>query len=134
MGLFIGLMSGTALDGVDGVLAELPDSGSDGSIRVLAHVHRAMPAALGAELLALNRSGPDELHRAALAAHGIVDLYAESVASLLADGATAAQAVTAIGAHGQTVRHRPREFDATGYTVQLLDGALLAERCGIDVV
>lgn len=134
MGLFIGLMSGTSLDGVDGVLAELPDAGSDGSIRVLAHVHRAMPAALGAELLALNRSGPDELHRAALAAHGVVDLYADAVAGLLADSATAAQAVTAIGAHGQTVRHRPREFDATGYTVQLLDGALLAERCGVDVV
>ncbi len=41
---------------------------------------------------------------------------------------------TRVGAHGQTVRHRPGEFDASGYTVQLLGGALLAELCGIDVV
>ena len=48
-------------------------------------------------------------------------------------GASAAQ-VRAIGAHGQTVRHRPQEFDGTGYTLQLMNGALLAELCGIDVV
>jgi anhydro-N-acetylmuramic acid kinase len=42
--------------------------------------------------------------------------------------------VRAIGAHGQTVRHRPGEFDGTGYTVQLLNGALLAELCDADVV
>jgi anhydro-N-acetylmuramic acid kinase len=41
--------------------------------------------------------------------------------------------VQAIGAHGQTVRHRPGEFDGTGYTLQLMNGALLAELTGIDV-
>jgi anhydro-N-acetylmuramic acid kinase len=46
----------------------------------------------------------------------------------------AQQPVTAIGAHGQTVRHRPQEFDATGYTTQLCNGALLAEIAGVDVV
>jgi anhydro-N-acetylmuramic acid kinase len=45
-----------------------------------------------------------------------------------------AQAVRAVGSHGQTVRHRPGEFDGTGYTLQLNQPALLAERCGIDVV
>lgn len=135
MGLYVGLMSGTSLDGVDGVLAELPEADDPAApLQVRAHAHVPMPAALGAELLALNRSGPDEIHRAALAAHGLVELYAATVRQLLAGSRTPAGAVTAIGAHGQTVRHRPREFDATGYTVQLLDGALLAERCGIDVV
>jgi anhydro-N-acetylmuramic acid kinase len=42
--------------------------------------------------------------------------------------------VKAIGAHGQTVRHRPQEFDGTGYTLQLCQPALLAELTGIDVV
>jgi anhydro-N-acetylmuramic acid kinase len=42
--------------------------------------------------------------------------------------------VTAIGCHGQTVRHRPREFDGVGYTIQLNAPALLAELTGIDVV
>jgi anhydro-N-acetylmuramic acid kinase len=44
--------------------------------------------------------------------------------------ATPARAVRAIGAHGQTVRHRPEQ----GYTLQLIDGARLAERAGIPVV
>jgi anhydro-N-acetylmuramic acid kinase len=61
-------------------------------------------------------------------------LYADVVALLLADGGVTADRVAAIGAHGQTVRHRPREFDGTGYTLQLMNGALLAERTGIAVV
>jgi anhydro-N-acetylmuramic acid kinase len=70
--LYIGLMSGTSLDGVDGVLAEF----SGPRPRVLAHTSLDMPAALRAELLALNTSGPDELHRAALAANALMRRYA----------------------------------------------------------
>jgi anhydro-N-acetylmuramic acid kinase len=56
------------------------------------------------------------------------------VNQLLAAADVPRSRVQAIGAHGQTVRHRPGEFDATGYTLQLLGGALLAELTGIDVV
>lgn len=116
----IGLMSGTSLDGVDGVLAEF--DGSD--IRVIAHAHRPFAPALREELLALNRSGGvDELHRAALAANGVADAYAELITQLPAGA-------EAIGAHGQTVRHRPE----LGYTLQLLNASRLAERAGIAVV
>lgn len=131
MPLFIGLMSGTSLDGVDGVLAEL---GADATIRVLAHQHRSFPAELREQLLQLNTPGNDELHCAALAANALVRDYAAVVAELLRVGGVAAAQVRAIGAHGQTVRHRPQEFDASGYTLQLMNGALLAELCGIDVV
>ncbi len=127
--LCIGLMSGTSLDGVDGVLADV-EHGS----RVLAHAWRPSPAALRAELLALNQSGPDELHRAALAANGLVRLYAEVVAELLRASGLSARQVHAIGAHGQTVRHQPGRFDGTGYTLQLNNPALLAELSGIPVV
>jgi len=129
---FIGLMSGTSLDGVDGVLAE----GTEGGLlRSAGHVHRPFPAALQAELLALNRGGQaDELHRAALAANGLVAVYAEVVRALLAESGLAADDIRAVGAHGQTVRHRPGEFDGRGYTLQLMNGALLAELTGIDVV
>jgi anhydro-N-acetylmuramic acid kinase len=54
--------------------------------------------------------------------------------TLLGQAGVAAKQVRAIGAHGQTVRHRPGEFDGIGYTIQLLNGALLAELSGIDVV
>ncbi len=129
---FIGLMSGTSLDGVDGVLAEAAEPG--GPLQARAHAHSDFSAALRAELLALNRSGVDELHRAALAANGLVSAYSRVVQQLLASAGVSASQVTAIGAHGQTVRHQPQAFDGNGYTVQLMNGALLAERSGIDVV
>ena len=130
MTLYIGLMSGTSMDGIDGVLADFGDAG----LHVLTDARVAMPPALGAELLALNQSGPDELQRAALAANALARLQAEVVAHLLNQAGIEPDAVRAVGAHGQTVRHRPGEFDGTGFTLQLNNGALLAEACGIDVV
>ena len=65
-------MSGTSLDGVDGVLAEFSSSGS---LKVVSHAYRAFPEPLRNELLALNTSGPDELHRSALAASTLAGLY-----------------------------------------------------------
>jgi anhydro-N-acetylmuramic acid kinase len=131
--LYIGLMSGTSLDGVDGVLVDFAGSAST-ALRVCAHAHRPFPAELAAELLALNAAGADELHRAALAANALVRVYADVVSDVLERGGIGRETVRAIGAHGQTVRHRPREFDGTGYTVQLNSPALLAELSGIDVI
>jgi anhydro-N-acetylmuramic acid kinase len=129
--LYVGLMSGTSLDGADAVLADF----SHGAIAVLGHASSPFPASLRAELLALNTpGGNDELHRAALAANALARVYAELTRSLLADVGVAAEAVLAIGAHGQTVRHRPLEFDEVGYSLQLNNPALLAELTGIDVV
>ena len=128
--LFIGLMSGTSLDGVDGVLADF----SDGRIAVRAYATAPFPDALRAELLALNTPGDNELHRAALAGNGLARVYAGVVGQLLADSNTPAGEVTALGAHGQTVRHRPIEFDGVGYTLQINNPSLLAELTGIDVV
>jgi anhydro-N-acetylmuramic acid kinase len=126
----IGLMSGTSLDGVDGVLVDF----SPATPLVMAHACAPFPGPLRSEMLALNASGPDELHRAALAANGLMRLYADVVAQLLERAGVGASSIRAIGAHGQTVRHRPQEFDATGYTIQLCQPALLAELTGIDVV
>lgn len=128
--IFIGLMSGTSLDGVDGVLADF----SGAQPRVLAHHAMPFAPALKQELLALNNPSDNELHRAALAANGLVRVYAQTVQALLTDTKTSASDVCAIGAHGQTVRHQPGAFDGTGYTLQLNNPALLAELTGIDVV
>jgi anhydro-N-acetylmuramic acid kinase len=123
-------MSGTSLDGVDGVLVDFAPR----QPRVLGHVSAAFPDALKQELLQLNTSGPDELHRAALAANALVRVYADVVAQLLSTCQVDAAHVRAVGAHGQTVRHRPQLFDGTGYTLQLNQPALLAELTGMDVV
>ena len=134
---FIGLMSGTSLDGVDGVLAGF----SGPEMRVIAAASVPFPERLQHELLALNAPGPNELHRAALAGNQIATIYASVVARLM-ESATqqgvAAAAVKAIGAHGQTVRHQPplsgTDHPSQAYTVQLNNPALLAELTGIDVV
>ena len=128
--LYIGLMSGTSLDGVDGVLVDFSANGC----QVLQHVALPLSPGLRSELLQLNTSGADELHRAALAANALARTYAKAVAELLERSQMPASAVAAIGAHGQTVRHRPGAFDGTGYTLQLNSPALLAERTGIAVV
>lgn len=128
----IGLMSGTSLDGVDGVLCRW--DGSDRWHGVVAHVHQPFEADFQAQLLALQASGPDELHRAALAGNALARRYAEVVEQLLQQAAMPASQVRAVGAHGQTVRHQPLAFDGVGYTSQINNPALLAERCGIDVI
>ena len=144
---YIGLMSGTSLDGVDGVLVEYPDVlpglPAPGNARVMAHASAPFPLALRHEFLALNTPGNDEIHRGSLAANQLARIYAGVVAQLLVLSGIPGNQVAAIGAHGQTVRHRPQEFDVSdlqghagsgGYTVQLNNPALLAELTGIDVV
>ena len=151
-------MSGTSLDGVDGVLLQWQsksplanDVGQDRSpsllfntpsLKVLQHVFQPFDAEFRAELLGLNTPGNNELHRAALAGNRLARNYAAVVHALLNASGLQAQDIQAIGAHGQTVRHRPLEFDAdpqtgkdaVGYTLQLNNPALLAELTGIDVV
>ncbi|WP_293780529.1 anhydro-N-acetylmuramic acid kinase [uncultured Oxalicibacterium sp.] len=127
--LYIGLMSGTSLDGVDGALAAF--NNESGTLRTtLASAYIPFPAALRAELLALQSSGVDEIHREALAANQLVEHYAACVAALLEQSGVSAEQVEAIGVHGQTIRHRPE----AGYTRQTNNPALLAERTGIDVI
>jgi anhydro-N-acetylmuramic acid kinase len=125
--LYAGLMSGTSLDAVDGALVAFR---ADAPPATLAFCSRPMPAALRAVLQALQQPGHDELARAALAANALADLYAQVTFDLLAASGRAADTLEAIGAHGQTVRHRPE----LGYTIQLLNPARLAERTGIAVV
>lgn len=132
--VYAGLMSGTSLDGVDAVLVRFQPEGGAFQ-QVLGHVHRPFDAALRDELLALNTPGPDELHRASVATVRLAAVYADALTALLADAGPACPRPVAVGAHGQTVRHRPDGLDGSpGYTVQLDPGPWLAERSGLLVV
>ncbi len=122
---YVGLMSGTSLDGVDAVLAGIAPTGQP---RLLRSHYLPYVDSLRAQLLALHTPQPDEIHLAAIAANQLARLYADAVKALL-DG-IAPGTVRAIGCHGQTLRHRP----ADGYTLQIGNAALLAELTGITVV
>jgi anhydro-N-acetylmuramic acid kinase len=120
-------MSGTSLDGVDAVLVDFRERAP---WRPLATHSVSYPPALRAEALALSSPGDNELERAALFANAHAEVCAGAVHALLASARRDPAAIAAIGCHGQTVRHRPNR----GYTVQLVNGALLAERTGVRVV
>jgi anhydro-N-acetylmuramic acid kinase len=124
--LYLGVMSGTSIDGADVILADLA-----GAIpRVIGFHSAEFPSGLRAELLALNTAGGNEVERSHLAANALVDVYARAIASLLATTGVTANDVIAIGCHGQTIRHRPE----LGYTVQLNNSARLAELTSITTV
>jgi anhydro-N-acetylmuramic acid kinase len=124
--LYIGIMSGTSLDGVDTVLGDF-----GGSMPLaIGHFHLSFDPELREELLDLNRSGANELERAALAANRLAQHYAQAVGALLDRTQIKGTEIAAIGCHGQTVRHRPE----LGYTLQINAPALLAELSGLTVI
>lgn len=119
------------MDGVDAALVDF--SKEKPHIAGIESIQFAIE--LRAILLALNSAGDNELHNAALAANALMRLYAQATHALLAKVGLTPQDIRAIGAHGQTVRHRPGQLDESGgYTIQLCNPALLAELTGIDVV
>jgi len=124
--LYVGIMSGTSLDGIDVVLADL----SHGAVRLAGHLRRDFAPELRAVLTALQTSGKDELHRSAIAAQHLGRTYALAISELLHRCGVEPEQVCAAGVHGQTVRHQPE----AGYTIQLNAPATVAELTGIDVI
>lgn len=125
MALYLGVMSGTSLDGLDVALVEQTTQ-----TRLLASRFRPLPDDLRREILALCASGPDELARAALIEQQWVTLAASVIRELLEQTQLKPEAIRAIGSHGQTVRHEPQR----GFSIQIGNPALLAELSGITVV
>ena len=126
--LYIGIMSGTSLDGVDITLTEF--STSTEPVTLLGALCMPFPTTLRDDLLALCQPGPDEIRRAGLAGQQWARLAAEGVNRLLVQQDIQASQVAAIGSHGQTIRHHPE----SGFSIQIGAPALLAELCGIEVI
>ena len=125
---YIGIMSGTSLDGIDAVLADFNSQPPS----LLNTFYQPYDKDLRRQILDLHQSGNNELHLAAMLSNKLAHCYAKAVISLLNKHKIESQSVTAIGCHGQTVRHCPQSD--TGYSIQLGNASLLAELTGITVV
>lgn len=125
--LFIGLMSGTSLDGVDVALVKFTELQKP---LVLQTHFLAYTAELRTQILALQHPTENELETTALMANTLARLYADAVNQLLGIAKLSPDEISAIGCHGQTIRHRPE----LGFTLQIGNPALLAELTGITVM
>jgi anhydro-N-acetylmuramic acid kinase len=119
-------MSGTSLDGADAVLADF----SSPVPRVLAAAQAPFNPPLRARLERLCTPGSDGLDEAGACNAELADVYGCAVRDTLTMAGVTPSQISAVGCHGQTVRHRPQH----GFTIQLGDPARLAETTGIDVV
>jgi anhydro-N-acetylmuramic acid kinase len=124
MQYFVGLMSGTSLDGVDAALLAFDGD----TCSVAATFYLPYPDSLKHDLLALHAPGAGELEKCQHLGIRLAKLYAQAIHALLNQVPTTR--VVAIGCHGQTIRHRPEH----GFSIQLNNPALLAELTGITVV
>ena len=128
---YIGLMSGTSLDGIDAVLAKIE---TPGETSLLDSVSIPFSPELRKALLDLQTPGPNEIHRENQAGNALAAAYADAVKQLLSQTKLSPAEISAIGAHGQTIRHQADLAHHLAYTHQTLNPALLAELTGIDVI
>jgi anhydro-N-acetylmuramic acid kinase len=127
--LYIGLMSGTSVDGIDAVLLEVGPQ----RLQLRAAAQRSWPDSVRQRLHQLiERPGEVALDELGELDHAVGAEFAAAASQLLNASSLDAGQIRAIGSHGQTVRHRPRGL--TPFTMQIGDPNLIAERTGIDVV
>ncbi len=126
--LYVGIMSGTSLDGIDIALTSFCSSTQ--SAELLGALCVAFPPSLRNDLLQLCQPGDNELYRAGIAGQQWARLAAQGVNQLLQQQHLSSAQISAIGSHGQTIRHHPKD----GFSVQIGAPALLAELCNIDVI
>jgi anhydro-N-acetylmuramic acid kinase len=125
---FIGLMSGTSMDGVDAALIEVHDAG----IKTIATLGYPMPAELRKQLLNITHPGENEITRMGQLDNEMGILFANATLALLAKANFAASDIIAIGSHGQTIRHIP---DAPfHFTMQIGNPNVIAEMTNITTI
>jgi len=122
-------MSGTSADAIDAVLAEF----SPHPVLVASHSY-TLPASLKQEIHALSRPGHNEIERAFDLDAALGELFAKSVGELLSKTEINPRDILAIGSHGQTIRHRPATAEKPGFSWQIGDPNIIAERTGITTV
>lgn len=125
---YIGLMSGTSVDGIDAVVCDFTD---DTATTIATH-HHLLPKALREEIRALALPGNNEIARMAEVDVRLGHLFSQAVKTVLKKAHCRAEDITAIGSHGQTIRHWPESTYPT--SIQLTDPNIIAANTGITTV
>ena len=128
---YVGVMSGTSLDGLDVALLDWGDH--DAPIIVAAKT-LSFPTTLATALRTLALPGNDGVDSVGVADAALGTFVGETVCGCLADWAVAASDVCALGTHGHTIRHRADGVGGQRFTVQIGDPNRIAEITGIDTV
>lgn len=123
---YIGLMSGTSIDGIDAGLVEFD---GDNCRLIARHLH-PIPQDMEASLHQLCSNGANEIEAIAEADIKLGRLFAQASLALLAKTSYSTRDITAIGSHGQTIRHIPQ----ASYTLQIGDPNTIATLTNIDTV
>lgn len=127
MDKWIGLMSGTSMDGIDAILVSFPDK----RVQIHATHTKSYPDDIRERLanLSQNHGTPDELGELD---HHVGRLFASAAIELLEKAGLPNGQVQGIGSHGQTIRHQPE--GGTPFTLQIGDPTLITECTGITTV
>lgn len=123
--LYIGLMSGTSLDGIDAVAVRF-----EPRFELLGSYSMALPKEIRQRILTLCTSDTDEIEQMGILDNHLAHLFAQASLELIEQAGIAAADIAAIGSHGQTIRHRPEH----GFTLQIGNPSLIAELTGITTV
>ena len=131
---YIGLMSGTSLDGID---AALIDVDGDNTVQFVSSVSAAIPAELKADILQLCSTSDGEIELLGRTDREIARVFANAALQLCNTAKLNPKDITAIGSHGQTVRHRPPDstrHHTQAFTLQIGDPNTIAEISGITTI
>ncbi|MGF7141604.1 anhydro-N-acetylmuramic acid kinase [Anaerotaenia torta] len=134
----IGLMSGTSVDGIDAALVEISGDVYDGNIRLCAFENKPFPRQVKQKIFELFDTQKATVDKVGYLNALLGELYADAVYSVVTKAGLRICDIDLIGSHGQTIYHHPqvREEDgyAVRYTVQIGEGAVIANRTGIPCV
>lgn len=126
--LYIGLMSGTSADGIDAALVDF----NDDTPKLIATHYTPYSLSMREEIIALCKEGANEIERLGKLDIALGKAFANAVNNLLKQTSLEASDITAIGSHGQTIRHRP--IEETRFTLQIGDPNTIAAETGITTI
>lgn len=127
--LYVGLISGTSVDGIDAGLFEFFPSGQSKACQLIETLQFDYPEDVREEVFALCQPGENEIERMGIADHQLGELFANAALGLIKKAGVTANEIKAIGSHGQTIRHRANI--RTPFTLQIGDGNRIAHKTGI---